>query len=548
MKVFKKLSMLFVAAAMMMTTVSTAFAAEETATPGNGSLTINGDNTEYVAYRVLDSNNKKINGSETIELFNVNSAFKNFFTGGNYSFEKDKGILENGEEVELGEGLFTKAEDTKNGTKNNYAQSAAMERLTTALTEFSLNANNKVSGTTFKSGEKQGLQQGYYLVLENAKTITSGNVNTKRTPSKAMLIKISSDNAGFVIKDGEVNTIDRVINPKDAEIKVTKTANGAPANVAGIGDDIEYVVESTIPTYAANYTNIKYYLSDKMSIGLSLNGDLKIEVAGTTVYECEYKDDESVVKTNTANYFKDGFPKLDKDKGTIDIDFNYDALKSAAAAGKTVKLTYHATINNKATINENSNENDVELKYTNNPDGSTDGIKTNTDTYTYGIEIKKVDGNDTSKTLNGATFKIQKVLDNNARQDVDEKTITENGLIGFNGLGAGTYAISEVKAPDGGYVKLDGEILITITPSEDKKSATVEISNTNGKIAELITVEGNAAINDQGQHMIQISNYKGINLPETGGMGTTIFMIGGAALIALAGVMLVVYSKKSKKA
>ena len=43
-------------------------------------------------------------------------------------------------------------------------------------------------------------------------------------------------------------------------------------------------------------------------------------------------------------------------------------------------------------------------------------------------------------------------------------------------------------------------------------------------------------------------NYKGINLPETGGMGTTIFMIGGAALIALAGVMLVVYSKKSKKA
>ena len=48
-------------------------------------------------------------------------------------------------------------------------------------------------------------------------------------------------------------------------------------------------------------------------------------------------------------------------------------------------------------------------------------------------------------------------------------------------------------------------------------------------------------------HLMYITS-KGAQLAETGGMGTTIFMIGGAALILLAGVILVVYSKKSKKA
>ena len=65
--------------------------------------------------------------------------------------------------------------------------------------------------------------------------------------------------------------------------------------------------------------------------------------------------------------------------------------------------------------------------------------------------------------------------------------------------------------------------------------------NGNNEIVDNVTVEN-------GTISFDVYNYKGINLPETGGMGTTIFMIGGAALILLAGVMLVVYSKKSKKA
>lgn len=55
MKVFKKLSMLFVAAAMMMTTVTTAFAQDGDNTP---SITMKKDGSTFTAYRVLDGEKK----------------------------------------------------------------------------------------------------------------------------------------------------------------------------------------------------------------------------------------------------------------------------------------------------------------------------------------------------------------------------------------------------------------------------------------------------------------------------------------------------------
>ena len=45
-----------------------------------------------------------------------------------------------------------------------------------------------------------------------------------------------------------------------------------------------------------------------------------------------------------------------------------------------------------------------------------------------------------------------------------------------------------------------------------------------------------------GTVMAEIDNEKGVKLPETGGMGTTLFVLGGGVTVALAGIYLI--SKK----
>ena len=43
-----------------------------------------------------------------------------------------------------------------------------------------------------------------------------------------------------------------------------------------------------------------------------------------------------------------------------------------------------------------------------------------------------------------------------------------------------------------------------------------------------------------------VSNVKGKTLPGTGGMGTILFTVGGAAVVLLAGALFVVYMRRRK--
>ena len=85
------------------------------------------------------------------------------------------------------------------------------------------------------------------------------------------------------------------------------------------------------------------------------------------------------------------------------------------------------------------------------------------------------------------------------------------GEVTIRGLKNGTYSLVEIKAPQG-YNLLD-------------KAESVVISNANK--ADIVTVE----------------NSKGIQLPSTGGIGTTIFYAAGIVVMAGA-VFFVVRSRK----
>ena len=52
---------------------------------------------------------------------------------------------------------------------------------------------------------------------------------------------------------------------------------------------------------------------------------------------------------------------------------------------------------------------------------------------------------------------------------------------------------------------------------------------------------------DDGHIKTDILNQKGATLPSTGGIGTTLFYLGGGALVAVAGVMLITKKRMTKE-
>ena len=107
--------------------------------------------------------------------------------------------------------------------------------------------------------------------------------------------------------------------------------------------------------------------------------------------------------------------------------------------------------------------------------------------------------------------------------------VGEDGILRFEGVKAGTYTITELRAPDG-YNILDDELTITVTFDEE-----------NG----IFTYGG--AVDSNGAARITIVNQLGNELPSTGGIGTTVFYILGGVLVLAAIVLLVTKKRMAVK-
>ena len=106
--------------------------------------------------------------------------------------------------------------------------------------------------------------------------------------------------------------------------------------------------------------------------------------------------------------------------------------------------------------------------------------------------------------------------------------VDANGLVRFDGLGAGTYTITETVTPDG-YNTID-PITVTVTYLDPDRE---------GAGTYRFDVTGGGATYEDNTIKVKIINKKGQKLPETGGMGTTILYIGGSILVLAAAILLV---------
>ena len=139
------------------------------------------------------------------------------------------------------------------------------------------------------------------------------------------------------------------------------------------------------------------------------------------------------------------------------------------------------------------------------------------------------------------TTKYSKVL--KSEDDAESYKVTRTGLTGSDGtlafaqLGAGSYKLAETGILPGfnGIPDITFDLACTL-PDADKVIAGTEkaswaVSNVqNGEITY------NA---ETGEFAITIDNKSGVELPSTGGIGTTIFTVGGSLLALAAAILLV---------
>ena len=111
--------------------------------------------------------------------------------------------------------------------------------------------------------------------------------------------------------------------------------------------------------------------------------------------------------------------------------------------------------------------------------------------------------------------------------------VDKNGVLTFEGLGEGTYTITELVAPNG-YNLLKDKITITINANATLNGCTWTVKQGENALA----VDGNL-------YAFTVVNQAGTELPSTGGVGTTVFYVVGGLLVAVAVVLLVTKKKMS---
>lgn len=394
------------------------------------------------------------------------------------------------------------------------------EESVTALAAVNTSAS-AVSSATDTSGITtiSDLPLGIYLVKET--TAPQGYM-----ASTPFLVSIPSTNNYSSGAEGSDYVYDITAEPKNESQTVDKVVDSEPS--VGIGDEVDYKVTTQIPTYGAEYTNPTFIIYDTMTDGLTFDAEspLVVTVDGSTV--------EAGADTFQVNY--------GTNNRTFEIVFDADYIMEHK--GQSVVVTYTAVVNKDAVY---KNGNEAGITYNNEPGSTTDADSGEKDVYTYTIDLTKIGEGKDANGLNGASFTLQKEGEDSITVVVNgtETTVTGDkelatatynevdGKLVFHGLSEGTYTLKEVKTPSG-YSLLANPITIVITAAEDGTltSATVdgeEVSSNNGTIS--VTVE----------------NHKGFSLPETGGMGTYLFTIGGLAIMVGA-VALLVASKRKRNA
>lgn len=368
------------------------------------------------------------------------------------------------------------------------------------------------------------LAPGYYLIKDKDNSLAEKEGYT------AFIMKVVGD-ATATPKDGETVVVKKVDDVNDSN-HTQDAIEWHDSADHDIGDAIDFKITATVTENYAEYDNYFLALHDTEEKGLTFNPDsVKVYIDGNLI---------------TSGYVLVVDPK---DDCTFEVVFA-DLKATAAVAESEIVVTYQSVLNDDAVIGNEGNVNKVYGEFSNNPNDEDDKGKTEDDTviiFTYTVEVNKVD--ESLAPLSGAEFTLEKFVAN------ENGTETHNGIKGnwaalstveaepdttftFEGLDDGEYRLTEDKAPEH-YNAID-PIYFTVT-------ADHEVEWTMEREDVLTSLTGDVATGEiqfnadktTGIVDTDVVNERGVILPETGGIGTTIFYILGGVLVVGAVVFII---------
>ena len=479
----KKIISLILALMLVASFAVTAFAAEET-----GSITINGVNEDgtYEIYKLLDL--ESYDAAAGAYSYKANATWEAFFAS-----DDAKAYMSTD-----ADGYITWIAAEDDDTKAAFAKLALTYAKTNGISPVKSSKNAGEFVITDASGKFSDLELGYYLVDSTVGALCG--------------LTTTNPNASINTKNG-IPTIDK-------QVKEDSTEQWGAHNTADIGQTVEYRVTINVHAGAENYI-----LHDVMDDGLTYLRVTGIEhvVPGTGTHAVDAAKYE--VKTDAA---------VTADNCDFEVHFSKDFCDELETNDKII-VSYEAMLNRNAVIAGSGNVNTAWLSFGEGHESNKDSVTT----YTYGIDIVKTDSQNT--LIDGAQFKIYDAANGGSevavvlmddgvtyrRARADEigiAIVVKDGKVRVVGFDNGTYYLEETEAPDG-YNKLTARQKFIISDSNLDATFNGEIYSTGSGV--------------------HVTNKTGTMLPETGGMGTVLFVTFGTIVVLGAGVLLVTKKRMS---
>lgn len=458
---------------------------------------------------------------------------------------------------------------------------------------------NDTNNVTLAKGDNDDFVSGYVYIME-----TSSEEQLKDVTGD--LLKIVNDveispkiGAPGVEKKVKENTRD--IEGNGTKIGATYEIGYNDAADYSIGDMVPFTIYGTIPSDFGNYDHYFYEFNDRLAAGFKAVTANKIHVfvddkeitEGFTVKVVNAGATDPTFITVTFNDLKaiNGITKDTKIKLQYEAELDSDAVTTIEGNTNEVYLTYtndntYRGFGYTDEDKEKRDEDDDEGDEDKTKDDQTEDTKPDgTVVFTYNLDINKLDSV-TQEKLEGAKFVLynnnkSKIAKLNANNNIDSWddvtdgidlteynfTIPRGAAFEIKGIDSGTYQIEETDAP-ADYVKLTDPIIFDIT-TETNGVDNINITGTaewnatglktddgsaawaNGTWVDITKSSNdspaNASVDNNGNLVLDVINVKGVNLPETGGMGTKMFYgIGGAAVLVSS--VLLIAKKRMKKA
>lgn len=511
---------MLLATIMVLTMSLTAFATDVKMTGANGK---DAKANKYAAFKLMDRETNTNDPSKFVYKVNpkYRDALKTFI---------DPAIATSGTEEEIDAAILKYLEDQgKAGADAVRTFADAMFALIDVTNPDYAIDDAKAANYTFT-----GLDEGYYMFVETepAEKEVNGEIETTDEISQVMLAPVFGDTMTVEVKEDEVTSDKKTRDINDST--ETQPTDWQDSGDYDIGDTVPYRLSATV---SANYDAYDFYyfkFIDEIGTGLTITDD---QLAAIEV-RLDAEDGQNITSYFTIARTANGFTAECTDLKTI----------AGVKAGSKIFVLFDATLNENAVIGVPGNPNKSRVEFSNNPYDENDHGFTPWDiviVFTYKLVVNKVDGN--QEPLEDAGFTLYKL---NAKTGNYEPVGAEMKgaqmtTFEWKGIDDGFYRLVETTVP-AGFNKADDIEFQVVAEHEmiadEPKLTSLKVLDMQGN-----EITGKFTVTlESGSIETTVVNNSGVELPKTGGIGTTIFTVLGALLMLGAGVVLVTRRRLQK--